>query len=63
MSLAPGPLAMQIWGENTFEYFAKQTNLCAVQKGTANWADVTEEEMKSLLGIHMAMGNMQLPSL
>ena len=53
----------QIWSEDTFKHIARQTNVYAAQKGTPNWEDVSEDEMKSFLGIHLAMGVVQLPSL
>ena len=53
----------KIWGEETFQELAEQTNLYALQKGTATWVNTNEEEMKSFLGIHLAMGLVRLPSL
>jgi hypothetical protein len=53
----------QIWGPDTFKDIAAQTNLYASQKGTTTWTNVSEEEMQSFLGIHLAMGLVRLPSL
>ena len=53
----------KVWGEETFQELAEQTNLYASQKGTATWVDTNEEEMKSFLRIHLAMGLVRLPSL
>ena len=41
----------QVWGEETFQELAEQTNLYAAQKGTAAWVNTNEEEMRSFLGI------------
>ena len=46
----------KVWGEETFQELAEQSNLYASQKGTATWVDTNEEEMKSFLGIHLAKG-------
>ena len=51
------------WGEETFQELAEQTNLYALQKGTAAWVDTSEEEMRSFLGIGLAMGLVRLQSL
>ena len=53
----------QIWGPDTFKDIATQTNLYASQKGTTTWTNVSEEEMQSFLGIHLAMGRVRLPFL
>ena len=53
----------KVWGEETFQELAKQTNLYAAQKGTAAWVNTYEEEMRSFLGIGLAMGLVWLPSL
>ena len=53
----------QIWWPDTFKDIAAQTNLYASQKGTTTWTNVSEEEMQSFLGIHLAMGLVRLPSL
>ena len=53
----------KVWGEETFQELAKQSNLYASQKGTTTRVDMNEEEMRSFLGIHLAMGLVQLPSL
>ena len=54
---------MQIWGDNTFQYIAEQTNLYALQKETATWVDTNDAEIKSFFSIHMAMGIVKLPAL
>ena len=52
-----------IWGNNTFQEIAERTNLYAAQKGTISWEDISEDEMKSFVGIKLAMGIVLLPSL
>lgn len=53
----------RVWGEETFQELAEQTNMYASQKGTAAWVHTNEEEMRSFLGIHLGMGLVRLPSL
>ena len=52
-----------LWGEETFQELAEQTNLYASQKETGAWVDTSGEEMRSFLGIGLAMGLVRLPSL
>ena len=53
----------KICGEDTFDLLADQTNLYAAQKGMESWEDVSAEEMQSFVGIQLAMGMVQLPSM
>ena len=59
----PYDFFVQIWGDSTFKYLAERTNIYAAQKGTASWTDVSEEEMKLLVGIQLATGIVRLPSM
>ena len=51
-----------VWGEDKFATIAHQTNFYAAQKNTAKWEDVRDEELKSFIGIQLAMGMVRLPS-
>ena len=53
----------KIWGDDTFDLLADETNRYAAQKETEGWEDVSAEEMQSFIGIQLAMGMVRLPSM
>lgn len=59
----PYDFVCKIWGAETFDILAKETNLYAAQKGTDSWEDISAEEMQSFVGIQLAMGMVRLPSM
>ena len=59
----PYDFVCKIWDAETFNILADETNLYAAQKGTGSWEDVSAEEMQSFVGIQLAMGMVQLPSM
>lgn len=53
----------KIWGDDTFQHIADQSNLYAQQKQTAEWVTTSEKEIQSLISIQLAMGIVRLPSM
>ena len=56
----------EIFGDNTFEYIAEQTNLYAEQNppgDSYNWKPTCAEEIKLLIGMLLTMGIHRLPSV
>ena len=52
-----------IWGEDSFDYLAEQTNLYALQKDKRGWIDTNDREMMSFVGILLATSIHKLPSI
>ena len=52
-----------IWGEDTCQFIADQSNLYAAQKGSNDWVNTNDEEMQSFIGMLIAMGIHKLPSI
>ena len=53
----------KIWGDDTFQHIADQSNLYAQQKQTAEWVTTSEKEVQSLVVIQLVMGIVRLPSM
>ena len=53
----------KFFDDDLFDLLVKQTNLYASQQRIRHWDDVTTNEMKAFIGILVAMGCHQVPSL
>jgi hypothetical protein len=52
-----------IWGEDTAQFIADQSNLYAAQKGSNDWVNTNGEEMQSFIGMLIAMGIHKMPCI